>query len=341
MKFNALDNTFIVAEIGVNHEGDEAVAADLIRKAAAAGADAVKFQTYSAEHYVSTEQPDRLARVRRFELSRDAFRRLAGVARESGILFFSTPLGLHDVDFLDEIAPIFKVSSGDLTFLALIRKIASKGKPTIISTGLGLESEIEAAVNAFVDEQPDAKEKGNLLLMHCVAAYPTPPAEANLRNICWLQERFGVPVGYSDHTIGSKTCELAVCVGAVAVEKHFTWRKTDQAFHDHALSADPSDLKEMVEAIRLAEVYLGSPRRQRTDSEIKGLAHMRRSIGTTIDVDAGVPIQREWLTWLRPAWGLGPESFDQIIGKRLRHPIAKGHLIRAEDLEADTDGRPA
>lgn len=334
MDFTDLPRTWIIAEIGVNHEGDEAVAADLIRKAAAAGADAVKFQTFEVEHYVSTEQPERWERCKRFELSRDAFRRLALVAREAGVTFFSTPLGLADIDFLVELAPVIKISSGDLTFLDLIGHAARSGKPMIISTGLGTEEEIAAAVETVLAVRPSARQDGSLMLMHCVSAYPTPPEEANLRNMHWLTQRFGLPVGYSDHTLGTKACELAVAAGAVALEKHFTYRKEDQAFHDHKLSADPADLEALVKAVREAETYLGVPVRSRTESELKMVAHMRRSIATTVDVPAGVPVKREWLTWLRPQWGLGPDEMGRVVGKPLNKALKAGSIVRTEDLGA-------
>ncbi|MDO8358293.1 MAG: N-acetylneuraminate synthase family protein [Nitrospirota bacterium] len=332
MNFKTLKRAWIIAEIGVNHEGSEEVAADLIRKAAAAGADAVKFQTFVPEHYVSTEQPERFERVGRFCLSHDAFRRLAALARSLGLTFFSTPLGFADIDFLDEIQPIFKISSGDLTFLALIRHATRTRKPLIISTGLGTEAEIQAAVNVVLEERPSAREDGSVMLMHCVSAYPTPAEEANLRNVTWLARRFGMPTGYSDHTLGIKACELAIAVGAVALEKHFTYRKEDQAFHDHKLSADPADLAALVAAVRQAERYLGSEIRTRTEAELKMELHMRRSIGTVVDIPVGLPVKREWLTWLRPAWGLGPQEMERIIGKPLNKALKAGALVRAEDL---------
>lgn len=334
MNFKALKRTWIIAEIGVNHEGSEEVAADLIRKAATAGADAVKFQTFVPEHYVSTEQPERFERVGRFCLSHDAFRRLAALARSLGLTFFSTPLGFADIDFLDEIQPIFKISSGDLTFLALIRHATRTRKPLIISTGLGTEAEIQAAVNVVLEERPSAREDGSVMLMHCVSAYPTPAEEANLRNITWLARRFGMPTGYSDHTLGIKACELAIAVGAVALEKHFTYRKEDQAFHDHKLSADPADLTALVAAVRQAERYLGSETRTRTEAELKMELHMRRSIGTVVDIPVGTPVKREWLTWLRPAWGLGPQEMDRVVGKPLNKDLKAGALVRAEDIVA-------
>lgn len=323
----------MIAEIGVNHEGDVAVAADLIRKAAACGVDAVKFQTFRIEHYISTEQPERRQRTSRFQLSFDQFRQLADVAKAAGVVFFSTPFSIPDADFLDTVAPLFKISSGDLTFLPLLRHVAAKGKPMIVSTGLGTRDEIAAAVRAILDVSPSAIDDGRLALLHCVAAYPAPAEEANLRNILWLRDEFGVPVGYSDHTLGIKACELAVALGAVILEKHFTYRKEGQAFHDHALSADPTDMAELVRHVRQAETYLGSRERHRTPTETKGLANMRRSIGALTDIPAGKPIKAEWLTYLRPAWGLPVDSFDRLVGRRLKRPVAAGAVVRAEDVE--------
>lgn len=332
MNFKNLARTWIIAEIGVNHEGNEDVAADLIRKAAASGVDAVKFQTFVPEHYVSTEQPERFERVGRFCLSHDAFRRLAALAKSLNLTFFSTPLGFDDIDFLNEIQPIFKISSGDLTFHDLIRHATRTGKPLIISTGLGTEEEIQAAVDVVLAERPTAREDGSLMLMHCVSAYPTPAEEANVRNVTWLAKRFDLPTGYSDHTLGIKACELAVAVGAVALEKHFTYRKEDQAFHDHKLSADPADLTALVAAVREAETYLGTETRTRTEAELKMELHMRRSIGTLVDIPAGTPVKREWLTWLRPAWGLGPQEMEKVIGKPLNKDLKAGAIVRPEDL---------
>ena len=332
MDFRTLDRTWIAAEIGVNHEGDEAVAIDLINKAAHAGADAVKFQTFEIEHYISTEQPERYQRTKGFQLSRDAFRRLKAAADAAGVLFFSTPLSFHDVAFLDEIAPIFKVSSGDLTFLDLIETIAATNKPMIVSTGLGSHDEIAAAVDRILSVRPSARDDGSLMLMHCVSVYPTDANNANLRNIQWLKDAFGVPVGYSDHTLGTKACELAVAVGAVALEKHFTYRKEDQAFHDHRLSADPDDLVALVAMVRQAERHLGNYERRSLEAEINNMDNMRRSIGTIRDVAQGEVLSADDLTWLRPAWGLGPDAMDAMVGRSVARSIPAGHLVREEDL---------
>jgi len=333
MSFLDTGKTFVIAEIGVNHEGSPEVAAQLIRLAAESGADAVKFQTFRAENYVSKVQEDRFNRVKKFQLSEDNFIKLAAIAEKEGIIFFSTPLHEEDVDFLDKIVPFYKISSGDLTYLNLIKRVAQKGKPIIISTGLGTKEEIKAAIDVVLETRPDIIEKGELVLMHCVAAYPTPAEEANLLNIEWLRDNFQIPVGYSDHTLGIKACELAVAVGAVVIEKHFTYRKEDQIFHDHKISADPEDMKELIVKIREAEVYLGKKERTRGASEEKMLTHMRRSIGASIDIPSGVKIQKEWLTFLRPAWGVQVEEYESLIGKELKEPIKAGELIMPENLK--------
>lgn len=333
MNFSALDRTWIVAEIGVNHEGDESIAGDMIRMAAEAGADAVKFQTFEPGHYVSTVQPERLERVKSFVLPREAFRRLAALAQELNLVFFSTPLGLADISFLDEFCPLIKISSGDLTYLQLISAAARTGRPLIMSTGFGTRKEIESAIETVLAERPSARGDGSLMLMHCISTYPTPPEEAHLRNIDWLKDNFGLPVGYSDHTLGIKACELAVAAGAVALEKHFTYRKEDQEFHDHKLSADPKDLKALVEAVRQAETLLGSTERRRGPSETEQLQHMRRSLAAAVDIPAGVPVREEWLTFLRPQWGLHPDRADDVVGRSLNRAVAAGDLIHEKDLD--------
>ena len=333
MNFNTLERTWVIAEIGVNHEGDEQVAHDLVVKAAEAGADAVKFQTFEIEHYISTEQPERFERTKGFQLSREAFVRLSETAKQNGVVFFSTPFGLADVAFLDSICPVIKISSGDLTFLSLIQRAAETGKPLIISTGLGTEDEIQDAVDTVTAVRPDALHDGSLALMHCVATYPTAAEDANLRNISWLQDRFGLPVGYSDHTLGIKACELAIAAGAQLIEKHFTYRKEDQTFHDHHISADPDDLAGLVGAIRTAETYLGRHERKRTDAEELNADNMRRAVGLMRDMSNGDVIEPADVTWLRPAWGLPPQSMDDIIGKTLNKDLVAGSLLRKEDIE--------
>lgn len=330
--FGTLDKTWIVAEIGVNHEGDEAVAADLIRKAAAAGADAVKFQTYQPETFVSATQPERREVVAGRLMPDGAMQRLSDVAAEAGVTFFSTPLGLPDVDALDPICPVFKIASGEITWAALLEKVAATGKPMIVSTGGALDHEIGRAVDIILTVRPDIIDKGELVLMHCVSAYPTPIEETNLANINLLSERFGVLTGYSDHTLGIKACELAVGYGAVVLEKHFTYRKEDQEFRDHALSADPADLAALVEAVRLAEQYRGSDERRVQASEEAVLPAMRRGLHAATDLKAGTVLEARHMTGLRPLLGIPVEDADSVIGHELVDDIAEGFPISRENL---------
>lgn len=324
---------WIIAEIGVNHEGSMDTAKDLIVKAANAGADAVKFQTYSAENYVSVVQPERLERVRKFQLSRSDFCVLAELAKDSNVEFFSTPLDADDVDFLSEIAPILKISSGDITYLDLIERAAATHKPIILSTGLATREEIARAISSVLKMNPSAASDGSLMLMHCVASYPTPDAEAQLRNIFWLKDEFGLPVGYSDHTLGIKACELAIAAGAAAIEKHFTYRKEDQAFHDHRLSADPEDMKALVASVRQAELMMGSYERVRGQTETTFIGHLRRSVAVRQDLSAGSVLQRDLLICLRPGWGIAPEHMESALGRRLVRSLKAGEIVRTEDLE--------
>jgi N,N'-diacetyllegionaminate synthase len=331
--FRDLEHTFIVAEIGVNHEGDPARATEMVRLAAEAGVDAVKFQTYVGQGFVSNADPERRARSAGFSLSRNDFSGLAKTAAECGVVFFSTPLDLESVDFLDDLAPIFKIASGDLTFTSLIRHVASKRKPMIISTGLGERSDIAAAIEAAISGNPDIYETGRLMLMHCVSAYPTSAEEASVANIRWLIREFGLPVGYSDHTIGIKACELSVAVGAGAIEKHFTYRKEDQTFHDHLLSANPEDMRNLVSRIREAEILLGTEERRRSPSEENIIGTVRRSIAMRCDIAAGAVLREDALTCLRPGNGIPAPALDSLVGRRVRRNLAAGELIAFDDLQ--------
>lgn len=330
--FGALEKIWIVAEIGVNHEGDEAVAAELIRKAAVVGADAVKFQTYQPQTFVSATQPERREVVAGRMLPEGAMQRLSDVAAEVGITFFSTPLGLPDVDMLESTCPVFKIASGEITWTALLEKVAATGKPMIVSTGGAKDHEIGRAVDIILTARPDIIDKGELALMHCVSAYPTPVEEANLANIPFLSERFGVLTGYSDHTLGIKACELAVGYGAVVLEKHFTYRKEDQDFRDHELSADPDDLAALVKAVRLAEKYRGNDERHPQPSEEAVLPAMRRGLHAACNLTAGTVLSTQHLTGLRPLIGIPVEELERVIGHELKVDIAEGFPISNKDL---------
>ena len=332
IKFNKLKKIFIVAEIGVNHEGSFDTAMDLIKKAYQSGVDAVKFQTYQAEKYISSSQPTRLERVKKFQLSKEQFEKLSKEAKKWKLKFFSTPLNPSDIDFLTEISDIIKISSGDLTNLDLITHAAKKYNNLIISTGLGTHLEIQSAINAVLKQKPKIRKDNGLVLMHCVSAYPTPENELNLGTIRWLQDNFNFLTGYSDHSLGTKACELSVMFGVKVIEKHFTYRKENQSFHDHLISADPKDMKELVKKVRRAELIFGEYQRRRGLSEKKNLKNMRRSYCAVSDLDKGHKIKKKDLILLRPADGFQYNEIREIVGKSLRKKIKLGMVIKKTDV---------
>lgn len=226
--------TAIVAEIGANHEGDEDKAHDLIHKAADCGVDAVKFQTFVG---------------RKFALPYDAFRRLAETADSCGVQFFSTPLDIPDAEALDPYIETWKVASAEVTHLPLLRFMAASRKPVVLSTGGSSLEQIVAALQVLAASE--------IVLLHSVPKYPTAPQDANLANMAWLYEKFGLPVGYSDHVVGLDAAKAAACMGAVLIEKHFTDDR-NREFRDHKLSADPVEMKELVRFVRNLPIMQGA-----------------------------------------------------------------------------------
>jgi N-acetylneuraminate synthase/N,N'-diacetyllegionaminate synthase len=326
------EKVFIVAEIGVNHEGSLETARMLIEKAVEAGADAVKFQTYLPEEYVTSADKERFARVGRFALSTDEFRQLADQARSLGVIFFSTPLGISSVDALDPFVPFFKISSGDLTYHPMLALAAQKGKPVVLSTGGATVEEIDAAVAVLKEHGPDRPLNEWLLLNQCVACYPAPAEQINLRSMAFLRERYGVLVGYSDHTLSNAMCLAAVALGARWIEKHFTDRKTGRDFHDHALSSEPEEMAQLVRDVRDIEAGLGQGGKFRAPCEETGLPRLRRGIAVRRDMKAGEMITAEDITWLRPQSDFPIGAEDQVIGQTLTQDLPAGYLIQPEHL---------
>jgi sialic acid synthase SpsE len=328
------ESVFIIAEIGANHEGDFDTACMLIEKAAQAGADAVKFQTYRAERLVAATEAGRRAHFRRMELSYEEFGRLADAAAGQGVEFLSTPFDFESADVLDGLVPAFKVASGDLTNLPFIEHLARKGKPLLISTGMGEAEEIAQVTDLVrANLSPGQPLEERLVLLHCVSSYPTPPEEAHLRAIPYLAGAFRVPVGYSDHTLGTLACEAAVALGARIIEKHFTYRKEGQTFRDHALSADPADMTDLVKRIRAIEVLLGESGKGLGRAEAPNRVPMRRSLAARGDIPQGAVLLAEMITFLRPATGLEPRLWRDVLGRKARRAISAGHIIGEEDLE--------
>ncbi len=329
---NLNEKVFVVAEIGVNHEGSLETASMLVEKAAEAGVDAVKFQTYLPEEYVTAADKERFARVGRFALSTDDFRQLSDLAQSLGVIFFSTPLGISSVDALEPFVPLFKISSGDLTYHPILALAAQKGKPVVLSTGGAAVEEIDAAVAVLKKHGPDRPLSEWLLLNQCVACYPAPADQINLRAMDFLRDRYGVLVGYSDHTLSNAMCLAAVALGARWIEKHFTDRKTGRDFHDHALSSEPEEMAQLVRDIRDIEAGLGQGGKFRAPCEETGLPRLRRGIAVNRDMKAGETITAGDITWLRPESDFPIGSENRVIGRKLAQDVPMGYLLRFEYL---------
>jgi sialic acid synthase SpsE len=327
------NKTMIVAEIGNNHEGDFACAQQLVREAAACGVDAVKFQVFRSEHYVSQKDTARFQRLKSFELSYAQFEQLAQLAHSLNVLFIATPFDLVSAEFLMHTADYIKVASGDNNFYPMLRKLTEADKPLIISTGVSDEVQVGQTVDFIRSCWLKQGKHGSLVLLHCVSAYPAPLSQVNLRSIPFLAQRFGLPVGYSDHTLGIEASLLAAALGAVMIEKHFTLDKNFSEFHDHQLSAEPAEMRRLVECVRELPKMLGEFNKKIQPCEEPMLPAIRRSIAAAKDLAVGQKISEEDLTWIRPAVGLAPGSEHLIVGKTLKRSIGFGELILEKDCE--------
>jgi sialic acid synthase SpsE len=330
--FDTDQRVLVIAEIGNNHEGSLAEAKNLIQAAAEAGADAVKFQTFHPNLYVSSDQSERLAKLRKFELPQGDWIQLAELSDKLGILFFSTPFDLVSAENLNAIQKVFKISSGDNSFWPLIEKVASFGKPTLISTGISDLEHLRRLLSFWQKHSaPD-----HLALLHCVASYPTPPHQAQLASIRILNQTFPtVTIGYSDHTLDIEAGPLAVAAGARIVEKHFTLDKKRSDFRDHQISADPSEMRNLVSRIRLAEALLGDGRLVVRDCEKDMQRAVRRSLAAARALPAGSVLSWQDLIWVRPGSGIPPGQEDLVIGKTLVFSKKQGELIFEKDLSAN------
>ena len=331
---NTSKKVFIIAEIGNNHEGNFDLAKKMIIAAAATGVDAVKFQTFIPEHFVSSEDETRLKRLKKFQLSFEEFKELSKIAKNKGLIFFSTPLDLKSAMFLNTIQPIFKISSGDNNFYSLIEKVASFNKPMIISTGAA-DLEMIKKVYRKISKVWQIKKmrNKNLAFLHCVSSYPAPNEEVNLASIFYLKKKFPkVVIGYSDHTLGVDAAVLSVIAGARIIEKHFTIDKNFSDFRDHQLSADPNEMRLLVDKVRQAEIMLGKEEKKIRLSEKEMKIMGRRSIAVNRDIIKGTKLQRSDLIWLRPGRGFLPEEEKKLLRKKINRNLKKFEIIRKKDI---------
>lgn len=325
-------HVLIVAEAGNTHEGSFTRAEEMIGRAAAAGADAIKFQTIVPDKLVAANESERLAQLNRFRFDYEQFAALAAIADKAGITFLSTPFDLDSVAALEPLVPAYKVASGDNDFFPLLERVALTGKPILLSTGMLDLAGVERAKNTIETVWRRHRANPGLVLLHCVAAYPVPAAEANLGAIRELAG-LGSAVGYSDHTIGLDASPLAVALGARVIEKHFTLDKNLSTYRDHKLSADPADFAELVRRIRAVEQMLGSGEKRVMAVEEGGLRNARRAIMAARDLPMGTLLSKSDLTFLRPRVGLAPELEATLIGRRLSVAIGHGEPILPEYLD--------
>ncbi|MEI8292958.1 MAG: N-acetylneuraminate synthase family protein [bacterium] len=339
MKF---ETCLLVAEIGINHNGDMDLAESMIAAAARSGADAVKFQNYQTEDFLSDHSltytyrsqgievtESQFAMFKRCELSHTDLARLQACCKNCGVMFFSTPTSPAGVDALVETGATYLKNGSDyLGHLPLIRHMARSGIPTILSTGMATEQEIGEAVEAF-----RGAGGSELVLLACTSAYPTPPNSLNLRRITTLARKFCCPTGFSDHSAGWEAAVAAVCLGACLVEKHFT---TDRNLPgpDQWFSSNPSEFAELVRRVREAETMLGSEELQPTAVELAARENFRLSCTAASNLSAGHILRETDIVFRRPASGLPPSQVDQLLNRPLKTGVACGAALGLEHIQS-------
>ncbi len=307
--------TFIIAEAGINHNGSLKTAKKLILEAKRANADSIKFQTFRAGDLASRKSKF-YNLFKKLELSDDEFAELSDYAKNNDIIFLSTPFSFDAVDLLTKLkVPAFKIASGDLTHLPLIKYTASKNKPMIISTGMSNLDEVYDAIKII-----SSAKNNKIAIMHSVSGYPTPPNEANLNAIKTLKNKFNFPIGYSDNGSDNLVPVIAVAMGAKLIEKHFTLNKKMKG-PDHSISCDPKQLKEIIMNIRLTEKMLGMDEKSCQPSELVNKTMARRSIVTLNDIQKNTIITKNLVGIKRPATGIEPKFFNKVIGKKTKQKI--------------------
>jgi N,N'-diacetyllegionaminate synthase len=331
---------YLIAEVGVNHNGDPRLAHRLIDAAADATAVAVKFQTFRAELLAAVDAPtagyqtasagtdSQLEMLRRLELPSEALPQLAAHAKDRGIEFLSTPFDLDSLEQLVRLGvPALKIGSGDLTNLMLLRASAARGVPVLLSTGMSEIGEIDAAMSTLREAGAPA-----IALLQCTSSYPAPAEDANLRAMLTLRERYSVPVGYSDHTLGIAVPIAAAALGASIVEKHLTLDRS-MAGPDHAASIEPQELAVLAEALRSVHLALGDgvKRPRASEKDVRRVA--RRSLVARRALPSGTVLAEGDLDARRPADGISPMRLPSVIGRRLGSSVGAGERIIASDLD--------
>jgi N,N'-diacetyllegionaminate synthase len=340
-----MNRVIIIAEAGVNHNGDLQKAIDLVDVAADAGADYVKFQSFKAEKLVSHsaqkadyqknnmlgEEDTQFGMLKKFEMRDDWYPILIQRCQEKGISFLSTGFDIDSIDFLNNInIPFYKIPSGEITNKPYLQHIAQKGKDIILSTGMANLQEVKDAVEVI---EAEGITRERIIVLHCNTEYPTPMQDVNLLAMHHLASALKVKIGYSDHTLGIEVSIAAVALGAVVIEKHFTLDRTLNG-PDHLASLEPSELKTMVSAIRNIELAIsGSGIKEPSASEKKNISIARKSLHTKHDLKKGHVIQSSDLIPLRPSNGISPMEIEVVLGKTIVQDIAAGSFLQWNQLK--------
>lgn len=331
---------FVIAEAGVNHNGDMVLARKLIEVAADAGADAIKFQTFTPEEIVSDVAPQaayqventgkeesQISMLRTLVLPHKEHLELKKYAEAKGLVFLSTPFSALDADFLETLNIVaYKIPSGELTNLPFLAHIAKKRKPILLSTGMGTLEEVREALNVL-------RENGaaEIAIFHCTSEYPTPPADINLRAMQTLADEFGLPTGLSDHSESIYIAIAATALGARILEKHFTIDRSLPG-PDHKASLEPNELTEMIRCIRVVEQALGSPLKKPTKGETDTAKVARKSVVAKQSMKAGALVALEDVHIVRPGTGIAPKHLASVIGKKVLRDIPRGTPLQFDML---------
>ena len=327
--------TFFIAEAGLNHGGSKEKAMAMVRAAKWAGADAIKFQTFKADQLNSrtkaqlthTKDVDLQDLFKKLELNFDAFRTIYDEAKRQEIEFLSTPFDEESADFLEELGVgAFKIASGDITHSPLVKHVARKGKPILLSTGMSTSEEIEKAIDWIF-----SRENHQVILLHCVSAYPPKPEELNLKSIEFLRDRFGLPVGFSDHSVGTIGSTIAVSLGAQVIERHFML-DTRGEVPDREVSFDTKQLRTHIEELRAIRPILGQRDKFASATESQNLTASRRSLYAKRPIASGETISRDMLYALRPAVGISPEHVDDVVGCEARGLIEENAPVQWDSI---------
>ncbi len=322
----------VIAEAGINHEGSVDRALAMVDEAARCGADIIKFQTYKTDQLVLPRETARVAQRRRFELTFDQFAQLADRAQKTGITFLSTAFDEESLEFLAPLMPAFKISSVDFTNDRLLARALEFRKPLLMSCGMSDDAAIGRTLRFVASRAGEAFLKESVTLLHCVSSYPAPYEQLNLRSIPYLAERYGVEVGYSDHAMGITAALAAVALGARVIEKHFTLDKSLSGVRDHALSADPAELRALIQTIRQLEPALGVAGKRVADAEQASVRAMRRGLVAAQSMRPGEALTPEKILILLPGEGIPSDEYFESLGKPVNRVIEAGEPIHHADL---------